>query len=111
MLQGLQFVMTHVPDLAAARDFYKDTLGFEVETEMPGFVQFKPSTYLPDDLKAELERTAEETGRSEADLIREGVRLALTQHLPPTPHTGIFDSGDSRPSERVDDLLRGFGTR
>jgi len=45
MLQGLQFVMTHVPDVAAARDFYKDTLGFEVETEMPGFVQFKPSTH------------------------------------------------------------------
>ena len=72
---------------------------------------YKTTIYLPDDLKAELERTAEETGRSEADLIREGVRLALTQHLPPTPHTGIFDSGDSHLSERVDDLLRGFGTR
>lgn len=71
----------------------------------------KTTIYLPDDLKAELARTAEETGRSEADLIREGVRMALTRRMPPAPHTGIFDSGNPHLSERVDDLLRGFGTR
>ena len=72
---------------------------------------YKTTIYLPDDLKAALARTAGETGRSEADLIREGVRLALSQHLPPAPHTGVFDSGDPHLSERVDELLRGFGTR
>ena len=41
MLQGLQFVMMHVPDVTAARDFYRDKLGFAVETENPGFVQFR----------------------------------------------------------------------
>ncbi len=71
----------------------------------------KTTVYLPDDLKADLVRTAADTGHSEADLIRQGVRLAIAQHLPPTPHFGIFDSGDPHLSERVDDLLEGFGKR
>jgi hypothetical protein len=70
---------------------------------------YKTTVYLPDELKAELERTASEVRRSEADLIREGIRLAIAQHLPPAPHSGVFDSGDSSLSERVDELLRGFG--
>ena len=41
MMQGLQFVMLHVPDVAQARDFYTGALGFVVEEEMPDFVQFK----------------------------------------------------------------------
>jgi len=43
MLQGLQFVMTHVPDVARARDFYVEKLGFTVEAENPDFVQFRPT--------------------------------------------------------------------
>jgi Arc/MetJ-type ribon-helix-helix transcriptional regulator len=72
---------------------------------------FKTTVYLPDELKSQLERTASETRRSEADLIREGIRLAIAQHLPPTPRSGIFDSGESSLSERVDELLQGFGKR
>jgi len=41
MLQGLQFVMLHVPDVAQARAFYTAQLGFEIEEEMPDFLQFK----------------------------------------------------------------------
>ncbi len=41
MLQGLQFVMMHVPDVTAARDFYRDKLGCAVEADQPGFVQFR----------------------------------------------------------------------
>ena len=41
MVQGLNFVIVHVPDVAAARDFYTEKLGFTVEAEQPGFVQFK----------------------------------------------------------------------
>ncbi len=70
---------------------------------------YKTTVYLPDDLKTELERLAAETGRNEADLIREGVRLVLAQRMPPPPHSGIFDSGQSDLSERVDELLEGFG--
>ena len=40
MLQGLQFVMIHVPDVAEARAFYTEKLGFMVEDEAPDFVQF-----------------------------------------------------------------------
>ena len=66
--------------------------------------------YLPDDLKARLARTAAETGRSEAELIREGIRLTLAQHEPPAPRAGIFASGRPDLSEQVDELLAaGFG--
>ena len=70
----------------------------------------KTTVYLPDELKAALERAAVETGRSEADLIREGVRHSVEQRTPPAPRVGIFASDDGLLSERVDDLLkRGFG--
>ncbi|MBI3974174.1 MAG: CopG family transcriptional regulator [Chloroflexi bacterium] len=73
---------------------------------------YKTTLYLPDDLKAELERTATTTGRSEADLIREGIRLVVAQQTPPAPRSGIFDSGDGGLSERVEELLKaGFGKR
>lgn len=71
----------------------------------------KTTIYLPDDLKADLERTAAEVGRSEAALIREGIQLVLARRLPPRPQAGIFDGGDPHLSERVDDLLRDFGRR
>jgi hypothetical protein len=69
----------------------------------------KTTLYIPDDLKADLERVASETGRSEAELIREGIKLAVAQRTPPTPHSGILESGDGSISERVDELLEGFG--
>lgn len=65
--------------------------------------------YLPDDLKAAIERAAVETQRSEADIIREGIWLAIREATPPTPSFAIFDSGDPHLSERVDELLEGFG--
>ena len=69
----------------------------------------KTTVYLPDDLKAELARTAAEMGRSEAELIRQGIRLAMAQSLPPAPLSGIFDSGDPSVSQRIDELMEGFG--
>ena len=41
MNNGLRFVVRHVTDIAAARAFYTEKLGLEVEVEQPGFVQFK----------------------------------------------------------------------
>jgi predicted enzyme related to lactoylglutathione lyase len=40
MLSGPNFVIRYVRDLDQARQFYTDTLGFHVEDEPPGFVQF-----------------------------------------------------------------------
>jgi muconolactone delta-isomerase len=70
----------------------------------------KTTVYLPEDLKAALERVATEHRRSEADVIREGIRLAIERATPPLPHFGIFDGGPDD-SERVDELLKGFGER
>jgi hypothetical protein len=69
----------------------------------------KTTVYLPEELKQALERTASETGRSEAELIREGIRLAIAAHQPPIPQSGVFASGQGSLSERVDELLEGFG--
>ena len=70
----------------------------------------KTTVYLPEELKAELERTAAETGKSEADLIREGIRLAVTQYQP-SPTIPIFISADPHFAEQVDEHLVGFGER
>jgi metal-responsive CopG/Arc/MetJ family transcriptional regulator len=71
----------------------------------------KTTVYLPDDLKAELDRVAAETGRSASDLIREGIRLALTRYAPPAPRIGIFVSGDPHFAENADEHLAGFSTQ
>jgi len=70
----------------------------------------KTTVYLPDELKAALERAAAAQGRSEAELVREAVR-ELTQRLePPRPRLPLFSSGDPTLAERVDEELReGFG--
>jgi catechol 2,3-dioxygenase-like lactoylglutathione lyase family enzyme len=47
MNSGLQFVVRHVTDVAAARAFYAEKMGFEVEAEQPGFVQFKAPDGAP----------------------------------------------------------------
>ena len=38
---GLNFVMIHVADVAAAKVFFTEKLDLEVETQAPDFVQFK----------------------------------------------------------------------
>ncbi len=69
----------------------------------------KTTVYLPDELKAQLARVAAESGRSEADLIREGIRLALARRTPPDPTIPILISEDPDFAQHVDDHLRGFG--
>jgi predicted enzyme related to lactoylglutathione lyase len=41
MLNGLNFVLAHVPSIEQVLPFYTEKLGFEVEVQGPGFVQFK----------------------------------------------------------------------
>jgi len=71
---------------------------------------FKTTLYLPEGLKRGLERLSHESGRSEADLIREGIRLVLASETPPNPTIGILVSPDSHFAENVDEQLVGFGT-
>jgi hypothetical protein len=66
---------------------------------------------FPEDLKADLERLARNEGRSEEDLILEGVRHVIQAHESPTPRIPLFFSEDPTLAERSDELLRGFGER
>jgi hypothetical protein len=72
---------------------------------------YKTTVYLPEELKARLTRVARASQRSEAELIREGIELVVGRATPPLPSFGIFTSGDGKLSQRVDELLAGFGER
>ena len=72
----------------------------------------KTTVYLPDDVKAALERLAKSEQRSEADIIREALRSAVSDRDSPSPRIPLTSVGlgDSTIAERTDDLLEGFGS-
>ena len=68
----------------------------------------RTTIYLPEDLKSSLARAAHEEGRTEADVIREGLEIYLrSRHS--EPRVPLFTSGKADLAERVDELLAGFG--
>jgi len=70
----------------------------------------RTTVYLPDDLKAAVERLAARDGRSEAEVIRAALVVATTETGAPRPRVPLFDSGDPALAERVDEVLaEGFG--
>jgi plasmid stability protein len=70
----------------------------------------RTTIYLPEDLKAALERTAAAQGRSEADVVRSALAAAAAEHLYPPPKLPLFESGNPTLAERVDEeLAAGFG--
>ncbi len=71
----------------------------------------KTTVYMTDELKAALRRTARSTGRSEAELIREGIGLVTGTHRIAEARLPLFDSGQPDLAERVDEALSGFGER
>lgn len=71
----------------------------------------KTTVYLPEDLKGALRRAARSTGRSEADLIREGIGLVTGTHRIAEPKLPLFESGQPDLAERADEALEGFGRR
>ena len=71
----------------------------------------KTTVYLTDELKRALARAARSSGRSEAELIREGIGLVTGTHRVAEPRLPLFESGQSDLAERVDELLGGFGER
>ncbi|AXK85086.1 ribbon-helix-helix protein, CopG family [Nocardia farcinica] len=72
------------------------------------FVKIKTSVYLDQEQVERLKRAAEAAGRSEADLIREGVDLVLlrTPRAPRTREWPSFDSGDPRFAVDAEEHLR-----
>jgi hypothetical protein len=71
----------------------------------------KTTVYLTTDQKRALARAARAEGRSEADLIREGIDAVTTRHRVAEPTVPLFESGIPDLAERVDELLDGFGER
>ncbi|MFE9168248.1 CopG family transcriptional regulator [Streptomyces kebangsaanensis] len=68
----------------------------------------RTTVYLEDEDLRDLKTTASRKGISEAELIREGVRLAIARNRVWDEPVGlpVFDSGDPAFAERADDILR-----
>lgn len=73
----------------------------------------KTTVYLSDRLKTSLEALAEATGRPEAEIIRDAIARAIDRSSPPKPRLPLSSRGlgDPRAAEKVEDHLRGFGSR
>lgn len=71
----------------------------------------KTTVYLPDELKAAIERLAARTRRSEAEVIRDALTKAVVDSTPPRPRLPLSSVGLGDPTiaERVDEALDGFG--
>ena len=69
----------------------------------------KTTVYLTGAQKRALERVARITGRSEADLIREGVEAVAARHQSRELVLPLFTSGQPDLAEQVDAALEGFG--
>lgn len=69
----------------------------------------KTTVYLTTAQKRALARAAEISGRSEAELIREGVEVVSARHQVAEPTIPLFDSGQPDLAERFDEYLQGFG--
>jgi Arc/MetJ-type ribon-helix-helix transcriptional regulator len=71
----------------------------------------KTTIYLPDELKAAIERVAASEGTSEAELIRAALRekIAAASASRPTVPLSSAGLGDPSFAERVDELLAEFG--
>ncbi len=54
----------------------------------------KTNVYVPDQMKGCLERVAADSGRSEADLIREGIELVSGRVREAKPRLPLFESGE-----------------
>ncbi|WP_280236333.1 ribbon-helix-helix domain-containing protein [Nocardia cyriacigeorgica] len=71
-------------------------------------MKVKTSVYLDQEQTSRLKQAAEAAGRSEADLIREGIDLVLLR-APRTPRKRewpSFDSGDPQFAAKADEHLR-----
>ncbi len=69
----------------------------------------KTTVYLPDDLKAAVKRAAKQRGLSEAEVIRDSIRMGVGGDRP-RPRGALY-SGREPMADRVDELLEGFGER
>lgn len=71
----------------------------------------KTTVYLEDDSLRAIKAAAKDSGRSEAEVIREAIRIYVRQRCRPAPQCVGAGTGPEDLAERADDhLARGFGT-
>ena len=71
----------------------------------------KTTVYLTTAQKQALERAARSEGRSEAELIRQGIDAVTERHRVAEPTLPLFSSDLPDLASRADDYLDGFGDR
>jgi len=87
-ISGLQFVMLHTDDVAAARAFYADRMGLTVITDSPTFLQFASPTGKGADLavglltpqdghEPELWWYVDDVDAAHATLVTQGAEIAI----------------------------------
>ncbi len=69
----------------------------------------KTTIYVPKDLKRAMGRLAAERGVTEAEIVREALRMLTARAEPPRPRLPLFKSGKPDLSEDIDRALAGFG--
>ena len=69
----------------------------------------KTTVYIPKDVKRALGQVAAARGVSEAELIREALRVLTSKTTPPRPRLPLFRSGKPKLAERVNEALLEFG--
>ena len=69
----------------------------------------RTTVYLTERQKRALERAATAEGRSEAELIREGVELVTSRVRAAEARLPLFESGRPDLAANVDEELAGFG--
>jgi len=69
----------------------------------------KTTVYLTETQKRALARAARVTGRSEAELIRDGIETITAPHQTSEPRLPLFESAQPDLAEHVDEALAGFG--
>ena len=69
----------------------------------------KTTVYLTRELKDGLAAAARRRRVSEAELIREGIALAISRDVSRAPRLPLFSSGKPDLAENFDELLTGFG--
>ena len=69
----------------------------------------KTTVYIPEDIKEALAILASQKGKSEAELIREALRLFVASTKPPRPKIPLFKGDQPHLAEGIDEALSGFG--
>jgi hypothetical protein len=69
----------------------------------------RTTVYLTTAQRRALATTARATGKSEAELVREGVDAVTSGHRVAEPTIPLFESGRPDLATSADDLLEGFG--